>query len=342
MIFHKENIKSNLFHFYALKGDWNVYNSIKDNSTDNYPNLLSVFDDLDYSPLFYAFLGGNLLIINDIISYGNIYFNKNDKKLNIPWHKNNNIISIILYSQNIEIFKFYLSHTNLNNTNLKNIIYAIITNINQNLSQHYYEYLIYYAKKQSIIFDINSHYLDDKGANILYYCILHEQKYIFEKMFEIYMSENDNNITHPFSFLCFNLKFYTLSEKFRFNKNRVYFIHNLIYKYDVNFINKPNKNCNNLTNIAIEIFDEELLRLLISCGVNTLEKNNIGNTCLHTCVKNGSIYAYKILLDFFSYSTLNLKNDNNETIYDNANIFFKDILSSRFKDIIKHTEQKLI
>lgn len=339
MIFHKENIKSNLFHFYALKGEWNVYESIKDNSHSDYSKLLSVFDDLGNSPLFYAFLGGNKSIINEILSFNNIYLNKQDEKLNIPWYNSDNILSIILYNKNIDIFKFYLSVIDLRMVNHEKVIYHIVHHVDNNISKQYYNYFI--DSLNNIPISINPCYTDDKGANILYYCILYNQQYIFGKMLEFYFNKS-LMLDNPFEFLIFNLKFYTLSEKFRFNKNRVYFIHNLIYQYGVNFINKPNKNCNNLTNIAIEKFDEELLRLLISCGVNTLEKNNIGNTCLHTCVKNGSIYAYKILLDFFSYSTLNLKNDNNETIYDNANIFFKDILSSRFKDIVKYKEQKLI
>lgn len=342
MIFHKDNMNSILLHFYALKGEWDVYNFIKINCIRNYNNSLSIFDDLDYSPLFYAFLGGNELIINDILSSNKIYLSKSDAKYYIPWYKNNNILSIIFYSKNIEIFKFYLSFINLEHVEYEKIIYHIITHTNEYLSQQYYNYFLKLLNKQSIDFNINTYYLDHKGANILYYCILYGQKYIFEKMLDIHLKNNSIEFNNPFMFLGFNLKFYTLSEKFKFNKNRVYFIHSLIHKHGINFINKPNTDCNNLTNIAVEIFDEELLRLLISCGVNTLEKNNIGNTCLHTCVKNGSIYAYKILLDFFSYSTLNLKNDNNETIYDNANVFFKDMLSSRFKDIIKHQEQKLI
>lgn len=342
MIFNKDNVKSNFFHFYALKGEWQTYKLIKEDNIDEYPNLLTVFDDLGYSPLFYAFLGGNKNIIQDMLKYNNLYLTYNDKIKEIPWFKNDKILSFIFYSQNIDVFKLYLSYININTILPPMVIYYIITQIKENLSKKYYDLFIDFLKDNLVPLHIDPSSFNEKGESLLYYTILYNQKYIFNKLLSIHLEMNMNKAENPFMFLGFSLPYYTLSEKFRFNKNRVFFIHSLIYKYGINFINKPHKNNNNLTNIAIEIFDEELLRLLISCGVNTLEKNNIGNTCLHTCVKSGSLYAYKILVDFFSYSTLNIKNDKNETIYDNANIFYKDILSSRFTELVKYKEKKLI
>lgn len=342
MIFNKENVKTNLFHFYALKGEWEVYNILKQYNLDDYHGFLSIFDDLEYSPLFYALLGGNMSIINDILSKNNVYLTLQDKSKKIAWYENERILSIIFHSTNIEVFKLYLNTIDIHSINSSNVISSIISQIKEEAAPYYYDLFINFLGEKSINMGLDPFYSNQKGENLLYYSILYNQKYIFQKMLDIHLKINMEKSKNPFSFLGFNLSHYTLSEKLRFNNNRVFFIHSLIYQYGVNFLNKPSHNNENLTNIAIETFDEDLLRLLISCGVNTLEKNNIGNTCLHTCVKGGSIYAYKILIDFFSYSTLNIKNDNNETIYDNANIFFKDVLSSRFKNLSKYQEQKLI
>lgn len=346
MIFRKDNERSHIIHFYALKARMDIFNKIKqDLPLSEYQILIHRSDDFDRLPIFYALLGGSVAILEELTDNNALFITDEDKEKQIRWFENIFCIELALISGNLDMFDYCIDRVSTNILmQYERLIKMIISHTNDIDTLHCYKKL---KEKLDVVlcsYQVNPYAFNDKGENLFYFSILHDNEAIFDLLWNdtfhsALFIDAQKKHSHPFSFFVFDMSYFTLSERFRFKNNRYKYFSKMVDTLGIGFINSPENTDSTLSSLAVYFYDEELLELLLSCGANPLEKDSHGETTLHACVKKGSTYSYKLLREYFSDSSIDIKNNQNQSVYDIANLYFKDILNFRFN---RYTKKELI
>lgn len=346
MIFRKDNERSHIVHFYALKGRIDIFNKIKqDLPLSEYHDLVHRSDDIDRLPIFYALLGGSVPILEEMISNKSIFITEEDKDKKVCWSDNIFCLELALISGNIDMFDYCLDRVS-NNILMQSerLVKMIISHTKDIDTLHCYQRLIEKLNSLSFSNQIDPYAFNAKGENLFYFSILHDNEPIFDRLWSnafhsTSFIESQKKHSHPFSFFIFDMSYFTLIERFNFKNNRYKYFSKLVDKLGISFINSPEKFGTTLSSLAVYFYDEDLLQLLLKNGADPLKKDSMGETTLHACVRKGSIYSYKLLREYFSDTSIDIKNNEDQSVYDIANIYFKDVLNFRFN---RYTKKELL
>ncbi|MDI6976674.1 ankyrin repeat domain-containing protein [Serratia sp. Se-RSBMAAmG] len=337
MIFRKDNERSHIVHFYALKGRIDIFNKIKqDLPLSKYQDLVHLSDDFYRLPVFYALLGGSVSILEEMINNNALYITDEDKDKQILWFENIFCIELALMSGSTNMFDYCLDKVSINILmQSERLLKMIISHTKDIDTLHCYQKLKQKLDGIPCSHQIDPYAFNDKGENLFYFSILHDNEAIFDSLWHdtfnsILFIDAHKKHSHPFSFFIFDMSHFTLSERYRFKNNRDKYLLKMVNKLGIHFINSPENVSSTLSSLSVYFYDEDLLELLLNYGADPLKKDAQGETTLHACVRKGSIYSYKLLREYFSDSSIDIENNKKQSVYEIANIYFKDVLNFRF------------